>query len=968
MPSISVRISEQADEGSGDGRNRGTAAYPVTTFPTNVDSYEYEEAFSPYSEGIPVGGYTNYAGREGNKAFLIFGGIKLPKGSVIDSATITVNTKSLVPPDPFLGTKQTIEISAIQGTDTMAYGQQSYYGTEGYTLPGREPKGTFTVGITDTTFIEKKVDVRALVQELVNQFDYDRDEFRFRITNKTWTQAYNYKYPRATPTFTSATGRTIAQIYQSEQGSDKQAKLDIVYRTSQEAAVSFGDNLNYKDNLFSQNISARGFDDPAIFGNQAQADTKYFSADTANIAINPPFPNSSLEINAPPSTTHNSSCFGGFSGTNPQVLGDRIWYYRFKINIATFTVNTDATPQAIFIGLSDSDNTATSNVAQDFIGLKIETVSSGATFQLVASKAGAPDSPGAVEGTFTTPVATGEYFVEVVRAGNDPATGLAQLRCTLYADKDHQDRIETITGVTTSTITGLDRPKFMSQNLTGTGNGELAVEYAWRISGLTREETGFILLFSGSSTGTGFDGHAIDEEPATEPTTLEDEIRYFGSQEDVFVGDNWSDVGVGFGVDTVARDNNWTADNSGTHNLTQLGFGLLNDTKWLCRFELDIENLANGADAANNGVFMGMMSNAATGTTWSTASSYDSLGLVMFINNSTATFNLSQSQQASNTIDTGAKVAFTTAVPAVGKFFIEMIKTTTTSFTVNIFSDANYSILIESETATITNPQSMRSFKMLSRNNAGTADSTLNGNIDNFQFLNTTTTYPSSLWFQTGTRVVANRNTGHNQIEIDATKEGVIHAIAREVYPDGGREVKDKWELRFSFEILTSDTPTTNDSTFQVGLSSVDDSIGVLGAQDSIIFEYNSELGTGVKRILLRWSDGVGIFPGTGSAFVIVTGAPDVGDEKFWISLRRVSATEAIITLYSDPDFTNSIGTSGLITIPASINFGTAGNFIKVQTRDDVTSAGILTATVDDVEFWDGKQASEFPNKWTVIG
>jgi len=968
MPSINVRITEQADQGSGDGRHRATAAYPVTYFPGNVDTYEIE-TFEPYSDGIPIGGYTNLNGREGHKPFLSFGGIKIPKGSVIDSAVITVNAKSLFPPDPFLGTKQTINISAIQGTDTLATGQQSYYGTEGYTLPGREPKGTFTVVNADTTYIEKKVDVRALVQELVNQFDFDRDGLSFRMTNKTWTQAYTTlaKYPRATPTFTAASGKTIAQIYQSEQGSDKQAKLDIVYRTSQEAAVSFGDNLNYKDNLFSQNISARGFDDPALFGNQAQADTKYFSADTANIAINPPFPNSRLDINAPPSTTHNSSAWGGFSGTNPQVLGDRIWYYRFKINIAAFTVNTDATPQAIFIGLSDSGNTETSNIAQDFIGLKIETVSSGATFQLVASKAGAPDSPGAVEGTFTTPVATGEYFVEVVRAGNNPATGLSDIRCTLYADKDHQDRIETVTGVTTSTITGLDRPKFMSQNLTGTGNGELAVEWGWRTSGVAREITGFTLLFSGSSTGTGFDGRAIDEEPSTEPTTLEDDIRYFGSQEDIFIGDNWSDTGIGFGVDTVAQDNNWTADNSGTHNLTQLGFGILSDSKWLCRFELDIENLANGADAANNGVFMGMMSNGATATTWSTASSYDSLGLVIFINNSIATFNLSQSQQASNTIDTGAKVAFITAVPAVGKFFIEMIKTTTTSFTVNIYSDSNYSILIESQTATISNPQSMRSFKMLSRNNAGTADSTLNGNIDNFQLLNAATTYPSPLWNQTGTRVVANRNTAHNQIEIDATKDSTIQGISRDVYLNDESAIKDEWELRFSFEILTSDTPTTNDSTFQVGLSSVDDSIGVLGAQDSIIFEYNSQGNTGVKRILLRWSDGVGIFPGTGSAFVVVTGAPDAGDGKFWISLRRVSATQAIITLYSDPDFTNSIGTSGLTTIPSTLSFG-IGNFIKVQTRDEVTSAGILTATVDDVEFWDGKQALEFPNKWKVIG
>jgi hypothetical protein len=220
---------------------------------------------------------------------------------------------------------------------------------------------------------------------------------------------------------------------------------------------------------------------------------------------------------------------------------------------------------------------------------------------------------------------------------------------------------------------------------------------------------------------------------------------------------------------------------------------------------------------------------------------------------------------------------------------------------------------------------------------------------DNFNY--PTQVSADANWDLEGTRVRV--NAGTEVTDIDCTKEGVLHQTAFDL---GAGVSNEKWVLRFDCEILTTSVPTTNDFSILVNISDSDETVGVLSAQDTITWEHNVQGGTGVDRMLLRWSDGVGILPGTGNNFFVTTGAPTTGSGKFYIEIKRLSATTCIINHYSDASFTTLVDTTGVQIIPSAIR---NLRYIRVSTRDDVTSAGAQTAQIDKVEFWNGGQQGD---------
>ena len=953
MPTIVTRF----DESSQDTRFKRIVTTLGST--TAFTGFEYE-AGTPFSTGFPIGGTESSGGTTENKALLRFQNIAILRGSKIESAEITLFAKVLNA--QFGNPPMQINISANTDSITNTTSQTQLTYTSLFTKPVRDPKGTFTLTTGETSYVEKTANVTELVQELVNQFEYTKnDDMRFRMTNKSFIDTVLANpYPR---TGGGGVDTAIqAQIYALEQGLVQKGKLTIIY--SSPCTDTLCDDFTYNKDSFT----SRGLSDPAIFGNQSIADTSYISSDLARIRINSPFPPADqanrLDLSCPNAVAHNAECHGENSpnGTfGGGAIDDESWNYRFKIDITAFTLNTDPTGQEIHIGLSN--NNALSDGAQDYIGLKIGTAGSVSSFDLVATNGGAPTTGGAIEGTFTTLPSTGVFFVELVRKGK--SGGFTQISCALFNDKDYSDLIERVEGIAPIGITGLDRLKFMVKNVDGTGNGNIVVEYGQRDNLQVVSATGRPTLFGGFLGSITATGHAVAREPSVELETFEDDFKLPANFEDLFTFDQWQDTGVGFGVNAGTDELDWTANNSATNNATSnnlIGDINVSPFTWTLRFKLDIDSLATGTSAVENRVFLGMCDQGA-GVPAST--NQLSIGLGIGVDNTTSRFFTTHSRGIVPIFSNPTN--FTTAIPSVGTVFVEIIRNSGTSMTVNIYSDETFKTLIESvsdNTLVAGTIPALLTPKLQSRDDGVGADSTLNGSIDNFQLFSSIAPVTTN-WTNTGTNVVDNP-TGQEfageikgVIDIDATKDGTLHQTATDL-----KVVSDnKWTLRFDMEILTSTTPTTNDATILVNISDSDQTVGVLSAQDTITFEYNSQGDTGVKRFLLRWADGVGILPGTGFNFFLTSGANDVGDGKFYVEIKRVSATIAEINIYSDSDFTNLVFASGQTVIPATIN---GLRFIRVSTRDDVTSAGILTSRIGKIQFWDGQDELEHNNNWKV--
>lgn len=975
MPTIEVEL-EQGE--SGDTRLIGVNSQtPVTYFPTNVGTYE-TETYSPYlTNGMKVGGTDSSAGRTIHRLFFRFTEVYLPKGSHIEKATIKVFAKNLSAPQEG-NSIQTIEFFWFKPQNPTDTAQDSPYGTEAWNYPKLDGRGTFTVNQDDNQLVEKEADVTPLIQELTDQFDFDRSELLVNVRNKRLEDTVEqFPYPRPTtvpPSFGGVSTQMACYIYDSGKGRTRSPKLIITYRNPTPTGTTIGDDINYTARAVTpspdregltgaETWTIRGMDDPANFGNQTIADSHYPSSDTSVIRINAPFPDTSnrLDINCPASTVN----AGGTGDNNGGVISggspsDVSWLYRFKIDITAFTINTDLTDQEIHIGLGDSDETVFADAVQDYIGLKIQTANASSGFHLVGANGVAPTTGGAIEATFTTLPSTGVFFVELNRLGDD-GNGFTHISCALFNDKDYTDLIERVNGITPSGISNLQHLKFMTKNADGTGNGLITVEYG-QGTGAGVEVDGRVTLLGDSNfvagNGQVRTGHGLLRQPTLEPPAYSESFSIRPRFEDFFrFNNNWVFTGLGFAVDTGQQVLDWTADVSTSNNQARNGFDIPNivpsDT-WIVRFKLDIENLANGTNATSNGIFFGFDSTGSANG-WSNIGT--SNGLVVFVNDTTASFNASWSFGAGpNSIDDNLQ-AFTT-VPTAGIFYIEMKKTTNTDFTINIFSDKNYTQLIETQTASVSIFNDLRAFKVASRDDGTGSDSTLNGNIDDVHFYHARNTFPSANWVsQDETKNAEDLTAGTFDLDIvaDSTNDGVHFDLQDFFVNNLFITPSTKWTLRLHDLLFSSLTQSANNG-FWIGLSDSDSTVLRTTTQDFLGIELLNEVANSTVNAFVRNNQSFPA-PGAGTTVPWATGV------RNYIEITR-DGDNLTVNIFSDPDFTNLLVTD----TTTGANAVSGLRYIRIIQQDNATNSGQWTGSLNKVEFWNGQDSIELNNTWDVVG
>jgi len=185
-----------------------------------------------------------------------------------------------------------------------------------------------------------------------------------------------------------------------------------------------------------------------------------------------------------------------------------------------------------------------------------------------------------------------------------------------------------------------------------------------------------------------------------------------------------------------------------------------------------------------------------------------------------------------------------------------------------------------------------------------------------------------------------------NEIQWQNRNVGTNNSIAYDLFTNNGITVSDTaWILRFKHRVNPLDLGSSVGKYLWIGLFDSDQSVDSETTQDAIAFYIN--IASGGNGINLAQRDGVILSnAGTNSTLTKINTANDT----FWVDLRRTSATNATLSIYSDHLFTQLIESTSL-TIPASL---TGLRYIAVKNRNLATTTGLMGGTTDDIDFWNG--------------
>ncbi len=200
MVLVDIDITSTAFDGTGyKNYNKNPIGGTNTNYGTETAEnymylrYENRRYYYP-NPTAPTGyGYN----RNEARPYLIFEGVTVPLGSVIDDATLTFNLQKA---------QGGAGVGKIYGRKTAS--PQSYpSGTSIFTKPIAGNTVTFPINDsapTTTQFVQKQIDVQSIVQELVNTFDYNNDNMMFTIKTPVTTIPPTTVSPVASSTFTAS--------------------------------------------------------------------------------------------------------------------------------------------------------------------------------------------------------------------------------------------------------------------------------------------------------------------------------------------------------------------------------------------------------------------------------------------------------------------------------------------------------------------------------------------------------------------------------------------------------------------------------------------------------------------------------------------------------------------------------------------------------------------------------------------
>ena len=194
--------------------------------------------------------------------------------------------------------------------------------------------------------------------------------------------------------------------------------------------------------------------------------------------------------------------------------------------------------------------------------------------------------------------------------------------------------------------------------------------------------------------------------------------------EDDFSGtDNWTDIGTVINVNTTTDVIDYDARRVAAQQATHYDLTTVDNTAWILRYKLSITGMVTGSENAI--LYLLMSDNTASGE-----DDQDALGLTIMMH-----YNGGKRFYSRFADDTGYTASLFTTASNVGTYYIELKRESATSATVGIYSNSDYSTLIEEKVMTITSGiTSLRYIKFTTLAYPLVSNGTNSGTIDDIQF------------------------------------------------------------------------------------------------------------------------------------------------------------------------------------------------------------------------------------------
>jgi len=368
----------------------------------------------------------------------------------------------------------------------------------------------------------------------------------------------------------------------------------------------------------------------------------------------------------------------------------------------------------------------------------------------------------------------------------------------------------------------------------------------------------------------------------------------------------------------IIRDN---TNDSIVHDLVST----VSDSNWVLRFKLTIDTL--NLTAFQTQGFFGLFNGDETAGEETVQSA---IGVILTAITGTLTYRLFTSEES--IITGGASTIFTHAL-AVETLFVEIKRNSKTSYEVNLYSDAEYSTLIESQQGICSAGTIGLRYIGMKNNASMTVGSSILGSMDDVEFwgggkqIFQDDFSTSANWVQTGTGVSI---TG-----------GVISGwgadgIDRRLTHDLGTPLSDNnWKVEFDYMFTASNLP----AHAPIVLSDINQDIDSGTADNDFIGVIH---GTNVDQLVIAFGDFADFGAGTQS-----TGIPIVTSTQYFPRLERLSPTLVRLSVFSDSARTTQIASSPVsIAIPSTVD---ALQFIHSQNASGGGGTRTLTGTLDNL-------------------
>lgn len=611
-------------------------------------------------------------------------------------------------------------------------------------------------------------------------------------------------------------------------------------------------------------------------------------------------------------------------------LDDEKFVVRFKMFIQDITSN--ATGQFVIM-LSDTANAQPAVTSQNSLGIYTDGRSSDDEI-FTAEYTGTSITLGSeIESMNGTGINLTRY-VEFKRESQ------TVFRVTFYSDSSYSTVVGTSSTVTAKTTH--DALRYFSIGIR-------------QVSGKVGDFEGYIddlKVYNGVTT--------VENIPSQQTATFSDD----------FSSDNWTDVGTLCAVNTSTQVLDFDVNDNGVEHSTSYDVGIVSDEKWTLRWKHTVDAKTQNT-TADISLFVGLASNLAESRT-----ATDCITLFSHISTSNAGVYGIRDTNGTGVYVTGSDASFSHALTAE-TIYVELKRTSSTTYECSFYSDSDYKTLIETKTGTVSaSTVDLRYIRVFNDSEGSSnSDHVYNGTIDNIKFYNnvtevnptTLTDYPLPIKIIGDTNL--QRKTAETRDEpftadgwvdtgsnygVDITNE-VLNWNATDSSANNGSAYdltsvsNSAWTLDFDlFSNVTAGADATANVT-HFGISGESQATAETTSQDYIGMRIKR--GSTVNEIAIIQSENpTAPSGGTSSAFTLT--AQDLDGKTVFVRIQRLSTTAGAIMIFADSAHTILLERKDL-TLPSGLDTLRYLRVFSGATQDS-TENSTLNGTVKNLKFWNG--------------